>query len=78
MLVAETSLQRKSMPSFKEMNELEKQAHLLERLEGAYDTFEQEYDVSRITVLGAIFALVLRIITHWQASDIIETPEEDD
>lgn len=60
------------------MTELEKQAHLLERLEKCYDTFEQEYEVSRMSVLGALLALMLKIITNWQASDIIDTNNEED
>ena len=64
----------------REMKEIEKQAHLLERLEKSFDTFVQEYDLSRISVLGAIEALKLKIITSWQSQDIIpdETEEEED
>jgi len=68
------------MTDFKSMTEQEKQAHLLERLEKSYDSFVQEYEVSRITVLGAIAALKLKIITFWQAQDVIpdESGEGDD
>ena len=64
----------------KEMREIEKQAHLIERLEKTYDGFILENNVSRISVLGAIKALELKVITSWQAQDVIpdDSGEEED
>jgi len=63
----------------KEMREIEKQAHLFERLEKTFDAFILENELSRISVLGSIDALKLKIVKHWEAQDCIDTqPEEDE
>jgi len=64
------------MKDFKEMDEIEKQAHLVERLEQMWDNYLQEYDISRISFLGAVRAFELKTIQTWKTEDMFDSGED--
>jgi len=66
------------MKEFKEMEETEKQAHLVERLEKMWDNYVQEYDISRISFLGAMAAFMLKTVESWKTDDMFDGGEDVD
>jgi hypothetical protein len=62
----------------KEMTEIEKQGHLFERFESLYSSYVAEYDLSRISWLGAIEAFRAKMIDDWKSEGAFGAEEEDD
>ena len=66
------------MSDFDIMTETEKQAHLFERLEKLYENYVSEYDLSRISWIGALEAFKLKMVDDWKNEGAFGIEEQED